>query len=999
MKNIRSVICVTVLAGLTFACSNFAAATMQPMELRCEYHVDPLGIDVQKPRLSWRLESDDRGQKQSAYRILVASTPEKLKENNGDLWDRGKVLSDISNQIIYQGEALASHQRCYWKVMVWDQTDHASTWSEPAMWSMGLLEPDDWEAEWIGYDHIPKVEPEPIETKTAEIVIKEALYGVPDDPTKQINLLDKLQAQVDAGNYEFQMTNVFAGKDPAGGVRKKLKLEYTLNGLPQKLTINENASIDLTVGRPFKAADDKRYLPSPHLRKEFEVDGEVERAVIYFTAQGFAEMHLNGQRIGDEFFTPPGWTDYRERIYYGTYDVTNLLRQGDNAIAGILGDGWFRGNISTKGQNQYGDKIRLLSQLQIDYVDGRSEIISSDNTWKAAFGPIQESDMQAGETYDARLEMPGWNQSGFDDSEWAQVDTGSALNTEPLIQAYPGPPVRRTEELPVVEITEPMDELYVFDLGQNFSGWIRLKVNGEAGDKVVMRFGEMLNEDGTVYTENLRSARATDTYILKGGGTEVWEPHFTFHGFRYVEVMGLPAQPNEDTMTGIAVNSDAAMTSSFECSDPMLNQLHKNIVWGQRSNYLDIPTDCPQRDERLGWTGDAQVFIRSGTYHMDSAAFYTKWMVDVEDTQTKSGIFGLQAPKFHGVGCPGWSDAGVICPWTIYQVYGDRRILEKHYEAMAAFIAYCKSQGMGGMGGGFGDWLAVGSKTPKDVISTAYFAYSTSLMAEIAEALGKVEDAKKYQELFGRIRAYFQKEFVDADGRVKGNTQTAYCMALYYDLLNKQQREQAAAHLVERIEAKDYHLSVGFLGVRLLLPTLTQIGRSDLAYQLLQNTTYPSWGYSVEQGATTVWERWDSYTLEGGINEKSMNSFNHYAYGACSEWMFYTMLGIDTDGAGFRDIEMKPEVGHGITWAKGHYDSINGRIASSWAIEDKLFKWKVEIPVNTTATLHVPATSIGKVTENGMAIEEVPALTFLQEKDGRVVLRAESGLYQFTVSE
>ncbi|MDF7823432.1 glycoside hydrolase family 78 protein [Pontiellaceae bacterium B12227] len=961
---------------------------INPTHLRCEYHVNPLGLDVLQPRLSWQLESDERNQQQSAYRILVASSPEKLEKNEGDLWDSGDVRSDESIQIVYEGKPLRSRRQCWWKVVVMDQDGKASDWSEPAMWSMGLLNPEDWTAQWIGFDKIPELTEEPV-LEEPEIVMIKALYGPSEQPTNQVNLKEKIAKLVASGTYTFKMTNEFASGDPADGAKKTLALEYTLQGKPTRLTFNENADVNLVTAKVQKLLN-RRYLPAPHLRKEFQVKGPVKRAVVYVTAQGFAEMHLNGRRVGDEFFTP-GWTDYNKRIYYRTYDVTDLVQPGGNAIAGIIGDGWFRGNVSNLGQYQYGHKIRLRSQLHIDYADGRTEIVATDPSWKAAFGPILESDMHEGETYDARLEMPGWDRPGFDDRKWAAVDTDSDLNSQPLIQAYPGVPVRRTQELPVVKRTALKNGVQVFDLGQNFSGWVRLKVSGQAGDKIVMKFGEMLNPDGSVHTKNLRSARATDTYILKGGGEEVWEPHFTFHGFQYVEVTGLRNDPPADTLTGIVVYSDAPMTSSFECSNPMLNQLLSNILWGQRSNYLEVPTDCPQRDERLGWTGDTQVYIRSGTYHQDVASFFTKWLVDLEDTLNDRNLYGKQAPVMHGRGSPGWSDAGIICPWTVYHVYGDTRVIEKHYDGMTRYMKACGRKGLDGLGKGFGDWLSVGSKTPLDVISVAYYAYSTHLMAEMAEAIGKKEDAATYQDLFERIRDHFQASFVDADGRVKGNTQTAYCMALHYNLLTEKQRKQAADHLVERIKAKDYHLSVGFLGVPILLPTLTEIGRSDLAYRLLQNKTYPSWGYSVEQGATTIWERWNSYTHEGGISKSSMNSFNHYAYGACSEWMFYSMLGIDLESPGFKEIKMKPEVGHGITWAKGFYDSIRGRISSDWKIEDGIFHWKVTVPANTTATLHFPAGSTSELTEGGRMI---PRSKFKLE-DNRVMLSVGSGTYTF----
>jgi alpha-L-rhamnosidase len=896
-----------------------AATPVEVTSLRCEYLENPLGIDVAQPRLSWKLKSDTRGQKQIAYRIVVASSREKVELGQGDLWDTGKVQSSETTQIAYAGKTLSTHMPCFWNVMVWDAAGKPSAWGKPAHWSMGLLTPSDWKAEWIGFDQNP--ESKPVQEK--EVVI---------------------------------------GKG-------------------------------------------KTYLPAPYLRKEFKISGNIARATLYVMSQGFAEMHLNGKRVGDEYFMP-GWTDYQKRIYYRTYDVTSMLEPGANALGAILGDGWFRGNISKIGQNQYGNLIRLKAQLQIDYADGNSEMFATDPSWKASFGPILESDMQGGETYDARKELLGWDRPGFllrsasaatagqvEGRNWASVNVGSSLQAKPMIQAYPGVPVRRTQELPTRKISEPQPGTFVFDLGQNFSGWIRLKTKEKAGSKIVMRFGEMLNADGTVYTENLRSARVTDTYICNGRGEEVWEPHFTFHGFQYVEVTGLSAQPTPEMVTGIVVHSDAPMASSFECSNPMLNQLHSNIVWGQRSNYLDVPTDCPQRDERLGWTGDTQVFIRSGCYNQDVAAFFTKWNVDLMDTQRADGAFGHQAPVFHGHGSPGWADAGVICPWTIYQVYGDARMVRQHYDQMARFIEHCKTR----PNKGFGDWLSIGSKTPKDLIAMAYSAYSTHLMIEIADALGEKEDAAKFRQLFEAIKGEFQKRFVQEDGRLSGDSQTAYCLAIYFDLLTATQREQAAAHLVERIMAKDDHLSVGFLGVNILLPALTEIGRSDLAYRLIQNKTYPSWGYSIEQGATTIWERWNSYTKKDGFGPVKMNSFNHYAYGSCSEWMFRSMLGIDTDGPGFKKIKMKPEFDESITWAKGHHDTIRGRISSDWKWGDGVFEWAVTIPPNTTATIYMPENAASLI-ESGSPVAKANGVNFLRIEKGRAVYLLQSGSFYFEMN-
>ena len=972
------------------SCTAFASNDTELNNLRCEYHNNPLGIDITSPRLSWITQSEKRGWKQSAYQILVASSQENLDQDRGDLWDSGKTQAGQSIQIPYAGKPLLSHGQCFWKVKVWDQNGAASPWSQTATWSMGLLNEADWQAQWIGHDKAVKITPNrdaELAGKGHKITITKALYGLKGDPKKQIDIKEKLQAHVDAGNLSLKVTNEFAGKDPAYEEKKVLEAQWLVEDWKSGIVVNENEICDLTIGRP------KQYLPAPYLRKEFTVATGVKRAIVYATAQGVYELSLNGQRVSNDVFMP-GWTDYKQRIYYTAYDVTDLLKEGPNAIGAILGDGWFRGNISCIGQNKYGNKLRLKAQLHIDYQNGQSEILATDPSWKASYGPILESDMQAGEVYDARLEMPGWSQAGFDQSSWSPIVTGASL--KPLLQAYPGVPVRAVKELPAVKVSEPTPGTYVFDLGQNFSGWARLKVNGQAGDEVTMIFAEMLKDDGTAYTINLRSARAVDTYVLKGGGEEVWEPRFTFHGFRYVQVTGLKEKPTADTITGIVLYSDSPESSSFECSNPMVNKIQENIVWGQRSNYLEVPTDCPQRDERLGWTGDTQVFIRTGCYNQDVSEFFTKWMVDLMDTQNRQGLFGNQAPVFHGHGAAAWACAGIICPWTIYKVYGDTRMIETHYDAMVRYMDACGKDGLGGRKAHtWGDWLAPGGRPPTEFISAAYHAYTTSLMAEMAVALGKIDDATKYNKQFQDIRAHFQKTFVKADGKIGRELQTAYCMALSFDLLTAAQRKQAEAHLIERIKADNYHLTSGFLGIPILLPTLTDMGRSDIAYRMIQNTTYPSWGYSIEQGATTIWERWNSYSKDRGFGDVKMNSFNHYSLGACGEWMFRSMLGIETDGAGFKKITMKPELGEGITWAKGHYDSIHGRIGSDWKIENKTFHWNITVPANTTATVYVPTKDAAAVTESGKPANKADGLKFLRMEKDRAVYQVSAGSYGF----
>lgn len=907
----------SLLAGMIFVfsgCADVADSGVSVKELRCEYRINPQGIDVVRPRLSWILESsqrgqpspsEGRGQMQIAYQVLVADSEGKLKKNQGDLWDTGKVNSDESIHVVYAGKNLKSRMRCFWKVRVWDKDGRVSAWSEPAFWTMGLLERSDAKAGWIGLDKVPR-------QKDSEL------------------------------------------------------------HLP----------------------------PPPYLRKAFLVDRPVKRAVVYASALGLYELHINGKRIGDDYFTP-GWTDYLARVYYQSYDVTNLLSRGGNAIGAILADGWYAGYLGFgKKREHYGSEPRLFVQLEIEYADGGRETVVSDKSWKAGYGPHLEADFLMGESYDARKEMPGWDTAGFDDSGWEAVALTDKV--EGKVQSYPGVTVQETQQIKPVKLIEPKKGTYVFDMGQNFAGWVRLKVKGKAGTKVVLRFAEMLNPDGTIYTKNLRKARCTDTYILAGKGEEIWQPSFTYHGFRYVEVTGYPGKPSLDAITGIVVHSDTPAVGSFECSNPMVNQLWRNIVWSQRSNFIEVPTDCPQRDERLGWTGDAQIFIRTATYNMDVAAFFTKWLVDLEDAQTKEGAFPDVAPHkvAMGSGVAAWGDAGVICPWTIYQVYGDRRVIERHYESMKKWIAYLQknSKNLLRPAHGYGDWVSIRSNTPKDVIATAYFAYSTRLLSKMAAAIGKDEDAKKYETLFQQIKDAFNKAYVSDDARIKGETQTCYCLGLYFDLLGDNEREPAVKYLVEDLRKRDWHLSTGFVGLSYLLPTLTQTGHLDIAYRLLNNKTFPSWGYSIKNGATTIWERWDGWTEEKGFQNPGMNSFNHYAFGSVGRWLFGTVAGIDTDGPGYKRIIIRPRPGGGFNYAKASYKSIHGKIVSDWKIKGRTFTLNVTVPANTTATVYVPARDAESVTEGGRPAVKSKGVRFLRMEAGAAVYEVNSGNYAF-VSE
>ncbi|MFL5807419.1 MAG: family 78 glycoside hydrolase catalytic domain [Roseiflexaceae bacterium] len=756
--------------------------------------------------------------------------------------------------------------------------------------------------------------------------------------------------------------------------------------------------------------------PAPFLRTQFTIDRPIARARLYATTLGLYEPHLNGQVVGDQVLAP-GWTDYATRVRYQAYDVTQLLRTGENVLGAVLGDGWYCGNVAWGGRQRYGDRPRLLAQLAITFADGSTQTIATGERWKAAFGPILESDMLMGESYDARRELIGWDAPGFDDAGWwpasTFADTGVAL------VATNGPPIRRQEELrpiEVREIPEFMQPRWIFDMGQNMVGWVRLRVSGPAGTTVTLRFAEVLNPDGTLYTTNLRKARNTDHYTLKGDGEEVWEPRFLFHGFRYVELSGFPGRATEDTLLGIVVNSDTPPTGTFECSDPLITQLQHNIVWGQKGNFVDVPTDCPQRDERLGWTGDAQVFIRTAAFNMDVAGFFTKWIQDLEDAQSPEGAYPMFAPNADGGvdGGPAWADAGVICPWTIYLCYGDTRLLAQRYASMQRFVDFLERTSRDGLRNypeytgwhGFGDWLALDGSpgrfggTSKELIGTAFFAYSARLLGKIADLLGKHADAERYEALFQSARQAFQQHFVTPSGLLAAQTQTAYVLALHFDLLPEDVRPTAAAELLRDIERRENHLSTGFVGTPYLPFVLTEAGYLDTAYALLRQTTWPSWLYSVTQGATTIWERWDGWTHDKGFQDPGMNSFNHYAYGAIGAWMYAAVAGIDLDPQqpGYKHIVMRPRPGGELTSASAELRSIYGPIRSAWVLENGSFDWRITVPANTTATVYVPAAEGATVREGDAPAGEAPGVRFLRREAGASAYKVGAGVYHFTAA-
>ncbi|MGE7775572.1 family 78 glycoside hydrolase catalytic domain [Chitinophaga sp. NPDC101104] len=862
-----------------------SAQSFRPEKLTTEYKSAPIGIAASQPRMSWQIQSSGRDFLQSAYEVRTGANAAALAKGKDIAWQSGKVNSGESLHIPYGGGPLASRQRVYWQVRVFDKNGKASPWSEVASWEMGLLQPADWQAKWI-------------------------------------------------------------------------------------------ARSSDTSGKPG---------PSPLFRKAFRLSKPVQSARLYVTAHGLYEAHINGKRVGDDYLTP-GWTAYDKRLQYQVYDITPMLRNGENAIGAMLGDGWYRGNLVFFNQrNTYGKTAALLLQAEITYRDGSKETIATDGSWKSVdAGPVRYSDIYNGETVNTLMEITGWADPGFHDASWEKVAV-LPLTKDNLV-AQEGPGVKQHERLkPVKFITTPEGDAVV-DFGQNMVGWVELKVKGKAGDTITLHHAEVLDKAGNFYTANLRAAKQENKFVLNGWGTETLAPRFTFQGFRYIRVKGLRQPLDTSMFTGVAVYSDMGETGSFSCSHPLINQLQKNIQWGQKGNFVDVPTDCPQRDERLGWTGDAQVFFNTAAYNMNVTGFFTKWMKDVAADQRSNGDIPVVIPDVKSIPSPGsagWGDVVTIIPWNFYQNYGDRRMLEVQYESMRKWVDYITAQSKSELwnhGPHFGDWLFYSAPhdndgrsaiTDKYLIAQAFYIHSTQNVINAAKVLGKGADVEKYEELIKRIKAAFIREYVTPNGRMVSSTQTAYVLALNFDILPEAQRASAAKRLADNIASYGNHLTTGFLGTPYLCHVLTRFGYTDVAYKLLMQESYPSWLYPVKMGATTIWERWDGIKPDGTFQDVGMNSFNHYAYGAIGDWMYKTVTGIQPDPAspGYKQFRIQPRPGGGLTHASAEYKSLYGTIASKWKLDGGRLKLEVTVPANTTAKIVLPGAAGAAVTESGKPVQ------------------------------
>jgi alpha-L-rhamnosidase len=745
--------------------------------------------------------------------------------------------------------------------------------------------------------------------------------------------------------------------------------------------------------------------PPSLLRRELDLPSPVTRARLHITAQGLYRAWINGQPVSDERLAP-GWTDYDSRILYQSHDVTGLVRAGANVLAVTLAEGWWSGFVGydpRRAGKLYGNQPALLAQLHLDFADGTTAVVATDDDWRESRGQWLYADLLMGEGHDARAEKPGWNDVGFDDSDWIPARVLGADTS--VVSPSVSPPMRVVRTLSPVSVTEADDGSAIVDFGQNLVGHVRLTVrSAESGDLVELLHAETLNGDGSLYLENLRRAEARDIFT-SSGGDEVFEPDFTFHGFRYVRVAGLRQGLAAQDIAARVVSSDLEDSGSFDCSDPRIRRLESNIRWSQRGNFLSVPTDCPQRDERLGWLADAQVFLPTATRNQMVAPFFASWMADVRAGQNADGAFPDIAPtaSWSGDGAPAWGDAGVIIPLALWDAYGDHRVLDETYPAMVRWVEYVLRENPDllwrrRVGRDYGDWLQTGPETPKDVVATAYFANSTRLVARAAAILGEAADAERFDALADRIREAFIAEYVTADGVVSGDTQTSYLLALDYGLLPEHLEERAAARLAADIAANGMRLSTGFIGVSKLCPVLSRYGYDDVAHALLAQDAYPSWLFSVDHGATTIWERWDGWTPERGFQSPNMNSFNHYSLGAVGEWMYSTVAGLGFgSGAHAGDsLLVRPRPGGGITAASASQETPRGLAHSAWSVADSTISLDVTVPPGASAEVVLPVASATAVTEGGAPLARAAGVTHVRSDADGVRLSVGSGSYAFT---
>ncbi len=911
MKNFWITIWIAGILIFLASCKQQKSPPDKPLGLKTEYQVNPVGVDTSIPRFSWIVNDTVRGASQSAYRILVASSPGILNKNTGDIWDSGVIQSDESNLVSYGGSDLHSRQVCYWKVMTYDEFGQPSPFSDAATFEMGLLNKSDWHAKWIG--------------------------------------------------------------------------------------INET-------GKPPK---------STMFRKDFIVKGNIKKARVYITGLGTYVLYINGEKVGNDLLTP-GWTDYFKKVQYQVYDITSMLKEGNNTAGAVLGNMWWSSGLGWQGNGgsvySHGP-LRFIAQLEIETSQGNEEVIT-DNSWKGTHSPYIEITIYNGVTYDARLEEKGWDSPGFNDRHWSPVTT---LNMDSIrLVAQQEPPIRVSDLVTPVKISEPAPGNYVFDMGVNMVGYCKLKVKAPRGTEIKLRYAELLHPDGTVAQENLRSAKATDNYICKGTGEEEFEPLFTYHGFRYVQVSGLTEKPDKETLTGLKFHSSVEPAGKFSCSKGILDSIQANIVRGEESNLMSVPTDCPQRDERLGWMGDAQIFAPTACYNMNLARFFSKWEHDITDSQdTAEGYVYDVNPAIvvGGPAKPAWGDAVIVIPYEVYKFYGDKRIIRDNYNGMKKWVEYMHARAKNHVYTwsnndstwfGYGDWIAV-EPSPAKPVSDEYYYHSTELLSQMASIIGNEDDAGLLSERLPAIKQSFNKAYYLPDSNsYEGKTQTANLIPVAFGLTDDDNADIVMKTVADNVAARGDHPTTGFLGTSLLLPLLCDYGYKDIAYATATQRTYPSWGYMLSQGATTMWELWNSDKEK----PEGMNSRNHFALGSVGEWYYEYIAGIrpDIKDPGFKHIIFQPTPMGDLTHASGEINTAYGLVTSEWNKGNGIFELNIHVPANTSAEVHIPIAEDNHIEENGKVIYRKGRITRSSDyiklnssSDTEVILDVKSGTYHFSV--
>ena len=1055
--------------GLFVLCGDCQAETRVDTP-RCEYLANPLGIDTPNPRLSWVMTSDQRGEKQTAYHVLVASSAEALAKDQGDLWDSGKVDSDRSILVAYEGKGLTSRQQCWWKVRVWDGRGQTSLWSQPASWSMGLLKPDDWQAKWIGVEAPTQLaeddlhrlvkriwspgESEPTSTATPDRRYFRRTVVLPEG-----KMIQRATLEMAVGSsYEFYINGKRWRDDrPAQDLTtffhpgSNVIALNVLNPIPAKKTlplgIEALLKVEFGNGNPLVVVSDSQWrsskvlapkwmevgfddsawesaselgpcgtppwglglvnrtLPARNLRREFQVEKKITRATAYVCGLGFFDLYLNGKLVSDGVMNP-ALSSYNLAAYYLTIDLTGKIRAGTNALGAVLGNGRFFAPQRV-GAADFGVP-RLLLQLELQYEDGTREQIVSDERWRATdAGPIRGNNEYHGEIYDARREMPGWDQTGFDDSKWQPAQVLRAPTTN--LRAQMIEPMRVTEVLKAVKITTPKPGVFSVDFGQNFYGTVRIKAAAPKGTTIWMTEAYSLQPDGMLKTADNRLAQASEIYTFKGDGVEQWMPRFRGQGFRRIQVTGFPGTPSLDNFEGMVIHSDVPAVGEFSCSNDLINRIHLAIRWGMRMYMRSAPVD-PDRNERMPWLGDPAKDSESLAFNFNVAPFYAKFMDDIRRSQRADGSI----PNVSMYWGPGtdvlWPSVYTIIPDWFADFYGDPKVIETHYEAMKRWMAAMQQRNIledGTVkGGSYGDWcdaLSVkinrapegGGNTSKVLISTAYHYNNYRIMERAAKRLNKPEDAKFFAEHADRLRTIFNNAFFDpATNTYLGGTQCAFVLPLTFGLVPEDHKQAVIAKLVEDIMVKnDGHLSVGIIGMQWLMQTLTECGHPEAAWTLATQTTRPSWGYMISKGATTIWERWDYDTQGPGMNSEALLM----QAGNLDAWFYQTLAGInyDREQPGFKHIILRPHLLGDLTWAKAHLDSPYGRIASHWERKAGRFTWNVTVPANTTATVYVPAKSAESVSESGKPAAKAEGVRFVRMDKDHAVLEVGSGKYRF----